>query len=56
MWAQKEQFKINIPDPGQLKKLKSWEPFWSYQINSTANRANLPQNWAKLAKSAVLFS
>ena len=25
-------------------------PFWSYQLNS------LPQNWAKLAKSAMLFS
>ena len=25
----------------------------SYQLNSTANSAHLPQNWAKLAKSAV---
>ena len=25
-------------------------------INSTANPAHLPQNWAKSAKSAVLFS
>jgi hypothetical protein len=41
--------------PWQLKKSKSWEPFWSYQLNSTANLAHLPQNWAKLAKSAVLF-
>jgi hypothetical protein len=39
-----------------LKKWKSWEPFWSYKLNSTANSAHLPQNWAKLAKSAVLFS
>ena len=23
--------KINIRHPGQLKKSKSWEPFWSYQ-------------------------
>ena len=30
--------------------------FWSYQLNSTANTAHLPQNWAKLAKSAMLFS
>ena len=42
-----------------LKKSKFWEPFLSYQLNSTANPAHLPQNWAKLAKSAklaVLFS
>ena len=41
------------------KKSKSWGPFWSYQLNSTANPAHLPQNWAKLAKLAklaVLFS
>ena len=37
--------KINIPHPGQLKKWKSWEPFWSYQLNSTANLAHLPQDW-----------
>ena len=48
--------KINTRHPGQLKKLKSWESLWSYQLNSTANPAHLPQNWAKLAKSAVLFS
>ena len=29
----------------QLKKLKSCEPFWSYQLNSTANPAHLPPNW-----------
>ena len=29
---------------------------WSHQLNSTANPAHLPQNWAKLAKSTVLFS
>ena len=28
----------------------------SYQLNSTANPAHLPQNWAKLAKLAVLFN
>ena len=51
--------KINIRHPHQLKKWKSLEPFWSYQLNSTANPAHLPQNWAKLAKLAklaVLFS
>ena len=44
---------MNIRHPGQLKKWKSWGPFWSYQLNSTANPAHLPQNRAKLA---VLFS
>ena len=50
--------KINIRQCTQdnEKKWKSWEPFWSYQLNSTAKPAHLPQNWAKLAKSAVLFS
>ena len=38
------------------KKSNSWVLFWSYQLNSNANPAHLPQNWAKLAKSAVLFS
>ena len=38
-------YKINFRHPGQLKKWKSWEPFWSYQLNSTANPAHLPQNW-----------
>ena len=31
------------------KKSKSWVPFWSYQLNSTANLAHLPQiraNWS----------
>ena len=40
-------YKINIWHPLQLKKSKSWEPFRSYQLNSTANPAHLPQNWAK---------
>ena len=38
--------KIKIWHPGQLKKSKSWEPFGSYQLNSTANPAHLPQSWA----------
>ena len=38
--------KMNIRHPGQLKKWKSWGPFWSYQLNITANPAHLPQNWA----------
>ena len=36
---------MNYRHPWQLKKSKSWEPFWSYQLNSTANPAHLPQNW-----------
>ena len=34
-------------------KMNIRETFWSYQLNSTVNLAHLPQNWAKLAKSAV---
>ena len=48
--------KMNIRHPGQLKKIKSWGPFWSYQLNSTANLAHLPRKWPKLAELAVLFS
>ena len=48
--------KYGIRHPWQLKKSKLWEPFWSYQLNSTANPAHLSQKWAKLAKLAVLFS
>ena len=47
---------MNNRHPWQLKKLKSWGPFWSYQLNSTTNPAYLPQNLDKLAKLAVLFS
>ena len=47
--------KMNIRHPGQLKKLNSWGPFWSYQLNSTANLAHLPRNGAKWAELAVLF-
>ena len=42
--------------PWPLKKSKSWGPFWSYQLNSTANSAYLPRKWAKWAELAVLFS
>ena len=37
--------KMNNRHPLQLKKWKSWEPFGSYQLNTTANPAHLPQNW-----------
>jgi hypothetical protein len=40
----------------QLKKSKSWGPFWSYQLNSSANPTYLAQKWAKWAELAELFS
>ena len=39
-----------------IEKIKFWGPFWSYQLNSTANSAYSPQKWAKWAELAVLFS
>jgi hypothetical protein len=39
-----------------LKKLKSWGPFWRYQLNSTANLANLAHFGGKCAELAVLCS
>jgi hypothetical protein len=48
--------KMNILHPGQLKKLKSWGLFWSYQLNSTANLANLANLSGKWAKLTVLSS
>ena len=47
---------MNNQQPWQLKKSESWEPFWSYQLDNSASPSHLPQKWAKLAKSAVLFS
>ena len=35
---------MNYRHPLQLKKSKSWEPFWSYQLKSTVNLANLEVN------------
>ena len=49
-WAKKK-----VWHPWQLKKLKSWGPFWSYHLNSTANSAHLSQKQAKWPKLAVLF-
>ena len=36
-----------------MKTKKSWDPFSSYLLNSTANPAHFHRNWAELA---VLFS
>ena len=33
--------KMKVWHPWQLKKSKYWGPFWSYQLNSTANSAHL---------------
>jgi hypothetical protein len=46
---------MKVWHPGQLKKSKSWGPFGSYQLNSTANFAHLPRNRAKWSELAVLF-
>ena len=47
---------IKFWHPWQLKKSKSWGPFWSYQLNSTDNPSHLPRKWAKWAKLSMLFS
>ena len=47
---------MNNPHPWQLKKSKSWQPCWSYQLSSTANLVNLDQFWGKWAGLAVLFN
>ena len=38
------------------KRSKSWGPFWSYQLNSTATLANLAHFLGKWAELAVLSS
>ena len=48
--------KINIWHSEQSKKITSWGPFWSYQLNRTANLAHLPRNQAEWAELAVFFS
>ena len=40
---------MNNQHPWQLKKSKSWWPFWSYQLISTANSAKLAHFRGKLA-------
>ena len=39
-----------------IKKIKILGAVWSYQLNSTANLAHLPKNWAKWAELAVQIS
>ena len=42
--------KCIIGNHGNWKKSKSWGPFWSYQLDSSANLTHLPQRWAKWAE------
>ena len=42
--------------PRTIEKMKILGAVLELPANSTANPAHSPQNWAKLAKSAVLFS
>ena len=39
-----------------IEKIKILGPFWSYQLNSTANSAHLAHFHGELAELAVLFS
>ena len=48
------KLKWTIGNHGNWKKF--WGPFWSYQLNSSANSAYWPRKWAKWAELAVLFS
>ena len=47
---------MNNRHPWQLKKSKSWGPFWSCQLNSTANSAHLAHFCGEQAELAVLSS
>jgi hypothetical protein len=46
---------MKVWHPWQLKKSKSWVPFGSYQLNSTANSAHFARFLGKWAELAVLF-
>ena len=55
--------KINIRHPEQLKKWKSWEPFWSYQLNiylkigpNWPNRQCCLAGSSKMAPRILIFS
>ena len=39
----------------QSKKLKSWRPFWSYQLNSTANSVHLPHKLGQTGWIGIWF-
>ena len=44
---------MNNQHPRKLKESKSWGPFWSYQLDSSANPAHFLQKLAKWAELAV---
>ena len=46
---------MKVLHPWHLKKSKSWGPFWSYHLDSSANLAHLPQKWVKWAELAVVI-
>jgi hypothetical protein len=48
--------KVNMWHPGQLKQNKSWGPFWSFQLNSKANLANVAHYVGKWVGLTVLSS
>ena len=59
MWASRSQCfspQMNNRHPWQLKISKSWGPFWSYQLYSTANVAYLAHFLGKWERLAILFS
>ena len=49
-WVSMNFISDKFSAPRTIEKMKIlgalWEPFGSYQLNSTANPAHLPQNWA----------
>ena len=47
---------LNSEVPDRRASEKSWGPFWSYQLDNTANPAHLQKKRAKWAKLAGLFS
>ena len=60
MWGHRQQWishKMNMYSaPRTIEKMKILGAILELPANSTANPAHLPQNWAKLVKSAVLIS
>jgi hypothetical protein len=48
-------FKKNDKNLDIKEKLKSWEPFRSCLLNSTANPAHFHQNWAGLAVLIFIY-
>ena len=47
---------MNNRHPWQLKKSKSWGPFWSYQLNSTANICQFSLFTSKMGQMGCIGS